>query len=93
MKPFETIYRDEVSAKAVTVYRYLLDRQGTHGSCFVSHRRMAHDNKCSVSTVKRALRELERKGYIVREEKRRGNGSQCCNTYRCIDLCRRTDSS
>ena len=28
MRAFEMIYRDEVSAKAVSVFRYLLDRQG-----------------------------------------------------------------
>ena len=83
MKAFEMIYMDEVSAKAVSVYRYLLDRQGSHEYCFVSHRRMASDLKISVSTVKRALDELERKGYVDIEQQRRANGSRCSNVYRC----------
>ena len=83
MKAFEMIYRDEVSAKAVSVFRYLLDRQGSHEYCFVSHRRIAADLKISVSTVKRALDELERKGYVDIEQQRRANGSRCSNVYRC----------
>ena len=83
MRAFEMIYRDEVSAKAVSVYRYLLDRQGKYEFCYVSHRRMAGDLKISVSTVKRALDELERKGYVGIEQQRRANGSRCCNIYRC----------
>ena len=83
MRAFEMIYRDEVSSKAVSVYRYLLDRQGKYEFCYVSHRRMAGDLKISVSTVKRALEELERKGYVGIEQQRRANGSRCCNIYRC----------
>ena len=30
MREFEMIYRDEVSKKAVMIYRYLRDRQGRH---------------------------------------------------------------
>ena len=70
MRAFEMIYRDEVSSKAVSVYRYLLDRQGKYEFCYVSHRRMAGDLKISVSTVKRALDELERKGYVGIEQQR-----------------------
>ena len=83
MRAFEMIYRDEVSSKAVSVYRYLLDRQGKYEFCYISHRRMAGDLKISVSTVKRALEELERKGYVGIEQQRRANGSRCCNIYRC----------
>ena len=85
MRAFEMIYRDEVSAKAVSVFRYLLDRQGKYDFCYVSHRRMACDLKISVSTVKRALDELQRKEYVTVEQRRRSNGSKCCNVYRCRD--------
>ena len=66
MREFEMIYRDEVSSKAVTIYRYLHDRQGKHENCFPSHRTIALDNKCSVSTVKRAIDELVKKGYVTK---------------------------
>lgn len=84
MKAFEMIYLDEVSSKAVMIYRYLLDRQGNHEFCYVSHKRIARDNKCSVSTVKRALDELVRKGYVQIRKQRRSDGSQCSNVYVCM---------
>ena len=83
MREFEMIYRDEVSSKAVTIYRYLHDRQGKHENCFPSHRTIALDNKCSVSTVKRAIDELVKKGYVVKENRRRRNGSKTSNVYWC----------
>ena len=83
MREFEMIYRDEVSSKAVTIYRYLYDRQGKHENCFPSHRTIALDNKCSVSTVKRAIEELVKKGYVVKENRRRKNGGKTSNVYRC----------
>ena len=62
---------------------YLCDRQGRYEFCYVSHKHMASDFKISVFTVKRALDELERKGYVTIEQRRRANGSRCCNVYRC----------
>ena len=67
----------------MTIYRYLHDRQGKHENCFPSHRTIALDNKCSVSTVKREIDELVRKGYVVKENRRRRNGSKTINVYIC----------
>ena len=84
MREFEMIYMDEVSAMAVLIYRYLRDRQGKHENCYVSLKRIAADNKCSVSTVKRAIKELESKGYVSLTHRRRANGSKQSNLYTCI---------
>ena len=83
MREFEMIYRDEVSKKAVMIYRYLRDRQGRHEFCYVSHKKIAADNKCGVSTVKRAIDELVRKGYHTVTHRRRANGSKQSNLYCC----------
>ena len=83
MREFEMIYRDEVSCKAVLIYRYLRDRQGKHDNCYPSHKKIARDNKCSISTVKRAINELVRKGYINKANRRRANGSKTTNLYSC----------
>lgn len=83
MHPLKAIYRDEVSAKAVSVYRYLLDRQGKHGFSFPTHKTIAADLKCSVATVKRAIDELVRKGYLEKTNRRRSNGSKTSNVYTC----------
>jgi len=65
------------------ILTYLHDRQGKHENCFPSHRTIALDNKCSVSTVKRAIGELEKKGYVVKENRGRRNGSKTSNVYIC----------
>lgn len=83
MKDFETIYRDDVSSKAVLIYRYLRDRQGIHEYCFPAHKTIARDNKCSVSTVKRAIAELVNKEYIKQVNRRRPDGGKTSNAYIC----------
>ena len=83
MKAMETIYADDLSAKAVAIYRYLLDRQGKHENCYPSHKTIAQHNKCSVSTVKRAINELTRNGYLEKCNRRRSNGSKTSNSYIC----------
>lgn len=83
MKDFETIYKDDVSSKAVLIYRYLRDRQGIHEYCFPAHKTIARDNKCSVSTVKRAIAELVNKEYIKKVNRRRSDGGKTSNAYIC----------
>ena len=84
MREFEMIYRDEVSCKAVLIYRYLRDRQGKHENCYPSHKKIARDNKCSVSTVKRAINELVKKGYVAVTHRRHPTGAKRSNLYKCI---------
>ena len=84
MTGLERITRDDVSAKAVMIYRYLLYRQGKNDRCFPSLKRIAVDNKCSVSTVKRALSELISKGYIEKTSRRKSDGSRSSNLYICL---------
>ena len=50
---------------------------------FARLRQIAKDNKCSVSTVKRAINELVKKGYIEKINRRRPNGSKTSNRYMC----------
>ena len=83
MREFEMIFRDDVSFRAQSIYRYLRYRQGKNESCYQSHKTIARENKCSVSTVKRAIDELVRKGYIEKINQRRSNGSKTSNRYIC----------
>lgn len=83
MKSIENIFNDDVTHSAVQIYLYLRARQGKHSNCFPSHKTIAYDNKCSVSTVKRAINELEKKGYIEKINRRRSNGSKTSNLYEC----------
>lgn len=83
MKAMEVIYADDLSAKAVAIYRYLLDRQGKHENCYPSHKTIASHMNCSTSTVKRAINELVRNGYVDKINRRRSNGSKTSNVYTC----------
>ncbi len=49
--------------------------------CWSGIRTIAADLKLSRSTVKRALNELTAKGYLVKEERHRPNGSSTPNLY------------
>ena len=84
MTGLEKIIRDDVSSKAVMIYRYLLYRQGKNTCCYPSLKRIAADNKCSVSTVKRAVGELIAKGYITKTPRRKSDGSRSSNCYVCL---------
>lgn len=82
MSYFGTIYADEdLPHRARAVYMYLRDRSGSAGSCWPGINRIAADLHLSRSTVKRALNELTAKGYLIKEERHRPNGSSTSNLY------------
>ena len=83
VKGYEQMFRDDLSFAAQSIYRYLRYRQGKNENCFPSHKRIAADTKCSVSTVKRAINELVKAGYIEKIHRRRANGSKTTNLYIC----------
>ena len=83
MREFEMIFRDDVSFRAQSIYRYLRYRQGQNENSYPSHKRIAEDTKSSVSTVKRAIEELVKAGHIEKINRRRSNGSKTSNRYIC----------
>lgn len=84
MRKSEMIIRDDVSSKAVMIYRYLLYRQGHNENCYPALKTIASDNKCSVSTVKRAINELVDKGYVKKLPRRKSDGAKTSNSYVCL---------
>jgi len=58
------IYDQKLPSRAKVVYIYLCDRANDEGTCFPSHRKIAEDLGLSVSTVKRAIRDLEQAEVI-----------------------------
>ena len=82
MSFFGTIYADEeLSHRAKAVYMYLRDRSDAEGKCWPGVKRIAEDLKLSRRTVQRALSDLERLGYVKRDERFRDNGSRTSNLY------------
>lgn len=79
---FDSIYSDDsLPHRAKAVYMYLQDRMDGQRQCWPSIPRIAADLRLSESTVKRALRELERQGYINRYRRKRENGGWTSNLY------------
>ena len=82
MSYFGTIYADtELPSRARAVYMYLRDRSDAEGKCWPGIKTIASDMKLSRSTVKRALVDLERAGYLTRVSRYRSNGSSTSNLY------------
>lgn len=79
---FDTIYADTLLPhRAIPVYMYLKDRSGSTGSCWPGIKTIAKDLNLSRSTVKRALTDLEQRGYLAKLPRYRPNGSNTSNLY------------
>jgi predicted transcriptional regulator len=79
---FDRIYSDEsLPNRAKLVYFYLCDRMGKNGIAWPSVKRIASDTSLSRSTVKRALSDLIKAGYIRKEAAFRENGGHTSNRY------------
>lgn len=61
---------------------YLKSMSGAKGECWPGIKTIATDLGYSKSTVKRAIVDLERHGYIEKEHRFRNNGSFTSNLYR-----------
>ena len=72
---FESIYSDHLPSRAVTVYLYLTQRANAQGQCWPSERRIAKDLSMAKSTVRRAIEDLKRGGYLITEPRYRKTGA------------------
>ena len=79
---FDSIYAAELPHRAVTVYMYLKNRSNTNGDCWPAVKTIARDLHLSRATVQRAIRDLERSGWLVKEPRWRENGSSSSNLYK-----------
>jgi DNA-binding MarR family transcriptional regulator len=84
MSYFGSIYQAGLPHRARTVYMYLWDRAGKDGSCWPSIGAIARELSLSRSTVKRAVADLTRAGFLRKEARYRENGgrSSCLYTLR-----------
>lgn len=76
------IYALRLPHRAVAVYMYLCDRAGKDGESFPSHRTIAADLGLSVSTVKRAIKDLQQAGCIEKSPRYRQHRGQTSNLYK-----------
>lgn len=77
MSYFGTIYADtELPSRAKAVYMYLRDRSDAEGKCWPGIKTIASDMRLSRSTVKRALHDLERHGYLKKASRQKSKREQ-----------------
>ena len=81
MSFFGTLYKEDLPPRAKTVYMYLKDRSNEDGECWPAFKPRAKDTSLSVSTVKRAVADLIRYGFLRKESRFRENGSHTSNRY------------
>jgi len=70
------IFKEDLPHRAVAVYMYLDRRANQERQCWPAIPTIARELKMSESTVKRALHDLEKSGYICREQRYRECGGK-----------------
>ena len=81
MSCFGMIYAEEIPHRAKAVYMYLKDRSNAAGECWPGIKTIARELNLSRSTVKRAIADLTKHGYLKKEPRFRENGSSSSNLY------------
>ena len=76
-----SIYHSDLPHRAKSVYMYLHDRADKDEKCYPAIGTIAKELKMSRSTVKRAIADLEKSGYLRREQRWRENGGKSSNMF------------
>jgi len=78
---FTKLYQADLPHRAKLVYVYLHDRMDSEKKAWPGLNTIAKDLSVSRSTVKRAVKDLEKTGLIRKEPHFRENGSATSNRY------------
>ena len=81
MSYFLNLYQSNLPSRAKIVYIYLYDRMDKNRKAWPGISTIARDLSISRSTVKRALKDLEKANLIKKEPHYRDNGSATSNRY------------
>lgn len=84
MSRLDAVYESNLPHRAISVYLYLSDRANKSGECWPAIPTIAEELKFSESTVRRALRDLRKSGFVVTEQRYRANGGK---SSLCYKLC------
>ena len=84
MPYFTKLYQADLPHRAKLVYVYLHDRMDSEKNAWPGLNTIAKDLSVSRSTVKRAVKDLEKTGLIRKEPHFRENGSATSNRYYLI---------
>lgn len=86
MTDLNQIYQSDLPNRAIAVYLYLRGRANKEGFCWPAVPTIARDLKMSESTIRKALRDLVREGFLKIEERQRESGANSSNIYSLIRL-------
>lgn len=81
MNYINSIYAAGLKMSTISIFLYLERRADKDGKCFPSIRRIASDLSVSTRTVQKAIRELEKNGFVKVEERYRENKGNTSNMY------------
>ena len=81
---FDSIYSSDLPHRARVVYMYLKDRSNREGVCWPSIKTIARELKLSRATVCRALDDLCKAGFLVKDKRWRENGGRTSNLYKIL---------
>ena len=85
MSNLDYLYKMDLSHRAFTVYRYLLDRANKDGECWPSVNKIAGDIKLSPATVRRAIKDLKKVGLIETKQRYREHGGKSSLLYKMFN--------
>lgn len=79
----QAAYASDIKSRALNVLIYLIDRTNKQLTCFPSIATIGKNLHISISTVKRAMKELVEKGFLKKEARflDKKNGGQTSNLY------------
>ena len=81
MTDLKRLYQSDLPSRAIAVYLYLRGRANKEGFCWPAIPTMARELKMSESTVRRGVRDLEKAGFLMVEERFRWNKADSSNYY------------
>lgn len=82
MPYFSKLYQTELPHRAVSVHIYLSDRANKDGECWPAVPTIARELKLSQSTVRRALWDLRKAGFLETEQRYRTKGGKSSLLYK-----------
>lgn len=81
MNYYTIIYQSELPHRAIVVYMYLKNRANKDNLCFPAIGTIAKELKLSRSTIIRAIGDLEKAGFLIKEQRWRENGGKSSLLY------------
>ena len=82
MGRLDFIYNTDLPHRAVSVYTYLYDRANKQGECWPAISTISKDLKLSPSTVRRAIKDLQKECLLETEQRYRTKGGKSSLLYK-----------